>query len=649
MPHGILQLKNSETMKLAVVLFLALASTIIATGQNQIPLQFQETQTYNPLSSSFDLFVVDRSPTDSQILSLYSSYSTQEETIANISLNENPEWHEFESGQTAIFRVHNPVDLNTLHSIRVDNPQIDNFYTFRYSGGVVGCELRLPETSDTVSVNDSYILTNTDPERKLICLLLLDPDGSLLYDRHIYYQGNVMPASFRNTLDVSRYRISGGMNENMHLLDFNFDDSTHVITGTENFTLYHPERGIYLHAIHSNGTDYSGELIHDGYARLLASQAINDGVVRLFDVRSGTTIDFDPTQEEFMYSVDEDVFELVLIKYSVSGHVEWVNPLSRVESSLENPGLYRGKLISDGTEEGAAAFYFEGTFEGLIGSMFYVNGEDGYTDFETITEDDPTNQSPVYVHTFDAESGSSTALYSLRNNATSTGLFPSREAQLVRVKSFDENRFSLRTSFPKGGAVDWQYIRHFPDSAVLETSSSFNQTYQAHYLILPYSGNQSEIDQYTLDYDVTPPFNSYAELGICKAANNQVLFGGDLYGYYDFSFYPEQLVNVNADYFNGIGLMLRTEGIFTNTEESLHKESYRVFPNPTSDQITVDRTQSENANFKIYDSTGRVMLNGSMNNYRKTIRVQDLPNGVYFLNVETIGESGSVAKFIKTD
>lgn len=636
-------------MKLTISISLFAITSFSIFGQNLIPLQYEDHRLYNPSGGNHNLFVVDRSPTDNQIISLYGFSSLEGGVTANLSLTETPEWYDFDIGRTAIFRLHNPVDLSTLHSIRLIKTPASNYFTFRYSGGIVGCELLLPENSDSVSVNNSYVITNSDPERKLLSLLLMDPDGGVLYERHIYYQGSVTPRSFRASMQVTRYRIAGEMNDNLIILDFNFNDSTHVISESENFTLYHAENGIFLHTKHSNGSEYSGELTHNGKAQLLASQAINNGVVRLFEVRSGTTIDLDPTENEYLYTSAEDSYELIVVKYSESGNVNWVNSLARIESSHLTPGFYHVKLIADEEGQVAAAFYFDGTYEGLIGSAFYVNGEEGYTDFESIAEDDYQNQSPVYVHSFDAESGSSTSLYSLRNNASSPGLFPSHYAQLVRIRPFDENRFSLRTSFPKGGGEDWQYIRHFPDSAELETSATYNQNYQVHYMILPYAGNQAEIDLYTLDYDVTPPFNSYAELGICKAANNQVLFGGSIEGFFDFSFYPEEYLNVNADYFGGVGLLLRTMDFTTHAQESLSTDNLKVFPNPTTAQITLDRSQATKAAFKVYDSTGKVMMEGDFNYQQKTIQVQNLPNGIYFIHVETNGKPTSITKFIKTN
>lgn len=633
-------------MKSLAPFLLLLFNSFTICGQNYIPLQYEDHHLYNPSETNHYLFVVDRSPTDSHVISLYSLFSTQGDVTANLSLSETPEWYEFDPGRSAIFRVHDPVDLNTLHAIKVNNTQPSNYFTFRYSGGVVGCELRLPEPLDSVSVNNSYVIINTDPERKLLCLLLMDTDGGLLFERYIYYRGTVHPTSFRNNLEVGRHRIAGAMNESLYLLDFNFNDSTQVISESETFTLYHPENGIYLHTIHTNGSEYSGELTHNGDAHILASQALNNSVFRIFGIRSGTTIDLDPTQNEYLYTTAEGDYELILVKYNESGNVNWVNSLARIESSHFIPGYYHAKLVADEVGRVAAAFYFSGGNVDLIGSSFYVKGTEGYTDFETITDNNIQNDSPVYAHSFDSESGSSTSLYSLRNNAISPGLFPSHSSHVVRVRPFDNNRFSLRTSMPNGIAVDWQYIRHFPDSVELATSSTFSQNYQGHYFILPYSGNQTEVDQYTLDYDVTPPFNSYAELGICKTVNNQVLVGGSAEGLFDFAFYPDEFLNVNADFIGGVGLLLRTMDFTTHTQESL-STNLKVFPNPTTAQITIDRSQDTEAAFKIYDSTGKVMMEGDFNHQQKTIQVEHFPNGIYFIHVESHGDA-AIKKFIKT-
>lgn len=71
---------------------------------------------------------------------------------------------------------------------------------------------------------------------------------------------------------------------------------------------------------------------------------------------------------------------------------------------------------------------------------------------------------------------------------------------------------------------------------------------------------------------------------------------------------------------------------------------YVIYPNPTTDQITINATVDVKKT-TIIDLNGKVLLNGS----NKTINIQNLPANTYILNVEFENGVKTTEKIIKTN
>jgi hypothetical protein len=60
---------------------------------------------------------------------------------------------------------------------------------------------------------------------------------------------------------------------------------------------------------------------------------------------------------------------------------------------------------------------------------------------------------------------------------------------------------------------------------------------------------------------------------------------------------------------------------------------FTVFPNPSFDQITVQRSQSETGRFSMYDQQGRMVLSGQLEGFNTNISLVSLTAGTYLLKV----------------
>ena len=60
---------------------------------------------------------------------------------------------------------------------------------------------------------------------------------------------------------------------------------------------------------------------------------------------------------------------------------------------------------------------------------------------------------------------------------------------------------------------------------------------------------------------------------------------------------------------------------------------FTVFPNPSFDQITIQRNQGETGSFYVYDQQGRMVLNGQLEGFSTKISLESFTAGTYLLKV----------------
>ena len=68
-----------------------------------------------------------------------------------------------------------------------------------------------------------------------------------------------------------------------------------------------------------------------------------------------------------------------------------------------------------------------------------------------------------------------------------------------------------------------------------------------------------------------------------------------------------------------------------NTEK---QSAFSIFPNPASDVVTIKNNFGKPTHATLYDLTGRVLQNITIENNNTSINVQNYPNGIYFLKFE---------------
>ena len=86
------------------------------------------------------------------------------------------------------------------------------------------------------------------------------------------------------------------------------------------------------------------------------------------------------------------------------------------------------------------------------------------------------------------------------------------------------------------------------------------------------------------------------------------------------------------------------EILLTGSDE-LYSESINVFPNPASDVVYLKSDESITS-VKVFNYTGQVVMNKSIDNRSYKLDVSQLQDGIYFLIME-IGEKSVSRQIIK--
>lgn len=85
------------------------------------------------------------------------------------------------------------------------------------------------------------------------------------------------------------------------------------------------------------------------------------------------------------------------------------------------------------------------------------------------------------------------------------------------------------------------------------------------------------------------------------------------------------------------------------TSDSLF--SFKVYPNPTKDYVTIEGTlhNDKTALISIYDINGALLKQESYEGVQKTIRLNGYANGIYFLELKYANQQSANYKLVITD
>jgi hypothetical protein len=99
---------------------------------------------------------------------------------------------------------------------------------------------------------------------------------------------------------------------------------------------------------------------------------------------------------------------------------------------------------------------------------------------------------------------------------------------------------------------------------------------------------------------------------------------------------------ISGSHGNGDGWVVKL-GYYNGLLEN-NQTSFSVYPNPTSNNITIQGKEGMNQNFKIFDQMGREVISGKLNGISTEVNLSFLSNGMYTLKIEGNYQPAQIVK-----
>lgn len=91
---------------------------------------------------------------------------------------------------------------------------------------------------------------------------------------------------------------------------------------------------------------------------------------------------------------------------------------------------------------------------------------------------------------------------------------------------------------------------------------------------------------------------------------------------------------MNTPAYFAIDNVITSDGLVA-VENVEPKSLFEIYPNPTTDFLILKNLEQERAEVSIFDMTGRLMSNNSLNNFKNEINIHNLAKGTYLVKVQT--------------
>ena len=85
------------------------------------------------------------------------------------------------------------------------------------------------------------------------------------------------------------------------------------------------------------------------------------------------------------------------------------------------------------------------------------------------------------------------------------------------------------------------------------------------------------------------------------------------------------------------------------TSENVVQSNISVYPNPVKDFLIVDFNSEklENSSYQLFDATGKIIIQGNLENVKSQISASSLATGMYILRITNAGQIVKTFKIIK--
>ena len=142
----------------------------------------------------------------------------------------------------------------------------------------------------------------------------------------------------------------------------------------------------------------------------------------------------------------------------------------------------------------------------------------------------------------------------------------------------------------------------------------------------PLCGNYTHAGSSNQDFD-QPLYDGFQSTWVMETVDLNDFVGQEIL--IAFSFESDSYVTEDGFYFDDISInTLGAELVGIGEQELIN---WRVYPVPANDQLYITKTDALNYGFKLIDSSGRLVKQGSLTNNSTAIDVSELEDGIYIL------------------
>ena len=138
---------------------------------------------------------------------------------------------------------------------------------------------------------------------------------------------------------------------------------------------------------------------------------------------------------------------------------------------------------------------------------------------------------------------------------------------------------------------------------------------------------------------------------VCVSAQEVVVTQGDSYtnsnGSIDFTI-GEVVINTGSDGSNDLTQGFhQTNWNFVSIEDHVPSYEATIFPNPTSEILTIRTSTFENVTYALYDAQGKLVIQDKLSSVQTPIQVNQLAPGAYSLTLNNDTQNLKTFQLIK--
>ena len=78
-----------------------------------------------------------------------------------------------------------------------------------------------------------------------------------------------------------------------------------------------------------------------------------------------------------------------------------------------------------------------------------------------------------------------------------------------------------------------------------------------------------------------------------------------------------------------------TPDVPSSLREVSAKNTFKMYPNPASTQVTISGNEGLVKSVQVFDITGKLVMTNQSNSVQVTLNIENLPNGIFLVQVQT--------------